>query len=333
MENINDSQASQEIVDLQYTVVNHRARKELKITVFEYCIFDSIYNLSNNPKYKNWCIAGLDHIADFIGCNEKTVRRTKEKGLNIGVLKIPMDRRGVKDNRIATTQLWYDTAILGMTRTKCPDDPDKMSSKKTSDPDKMSSYNNKHNKETNNNNPPPVKNNIEDGSPAQNPVVVALELRSVLEDYRRLELSFTEKQIKQHINKYGSDVVSGALKHFEENVDSENVKSIKAYFMWILNNYEIVRPIPEPEKIPARVLTDNEKELEGRSRKIKDIETRIYNGKYGSGFNQGEDEKALDLDLEKAIKELEDFKTTMQKKGLYPANEVITSIAGKMGRN
>jgi len=146
--------------ELQYTVINHKARKVLKLTVFEYCVFDSIYNLSNDPKYKGWCVASLTYIADFLVCNEKTVRRAREKGINEGLLKIPSNKKGLKDNRIATTQLWYDTVIIDKTRakvpqtnrTKCPDEPDKMSTKPPTLPDKMSNYNDNVNKEINKDN-------------------------------------------------------------------------------------------------------------------------------------------------------------------------------------
>ena len=148
--------AVQEKEALQYTTINHKARKELKITLFEYCTFDSIYHLSNNPKYKGWCIAGLDHISDFIGCDEKTVRRARERGIEKGLLKIPKNKKGVKDNRITTTQLWYNTAILDLKRTKCPDDLDKMSTKQADDPDKMSNYNDTYDKDINNDNVMPA---------------------------------------------------------------------------------------------------------------------------------------------------------------------------------
>ncbi len=145
---------------LQYTVINHKARKVLKLTVYEYCVFDSIYSLSNDPKYKGWCVASLTYIADFLGCNEKTVRRAREKGINEGLLKIPSNKKGLKDNRIATTQLWYDTVIIDKTRakvpqsnrTKCPDEPDKMSTKTLILPDKMSNYNDNVDKEINKDN-------------------------------------------------------------------------------------------------------------------------------------------------------------------------------------
>lgn len=146
--------------ELQYTVINHKARKVLKLTVFEYCVFDSIYNLSNDPKYKGWCVASLTYIADFLVCNEKTVRRAREKGINEGLLKIPSNKKGLKDNRTATTQLWYDTVIIDKTRakvpqsnrTKCPSDLDKMSTKTPTLPDKMSNYNDNVNKEINKDN-------------------------------------------------------------------------------------------------------------------------------------------------------------------------------------
>lgn len=131
---------------LQYTVINHQARKKLKLTMMEYCIIDSIYNLSNNPKYKGWCRSSLPYLAGFMGCDEKTVRRTKIKGINQDLLKIPGDKEGVQDNRITTTQLWYDTVIIDKdkTRTNCPGDPDKLSEETSNNPDNLSS--NKDNK-------------------------------------------------------------------------------------------------------------------------------------------------------------------------------------------
>ncbi len=150
MENVITGSTENQV--LQFTTINHRARKVLKLTVFEYCVFDSIYHLSNNPKYKGWCIASLDYIGDFIGCDEKTIRRARIKGINEGLLKIPENKTGVRDNRITTTQKWYDIAVLDKTWTKCPDDLDKMSGKEADVPDKMSNNNDNVNKDINKNN-------------------------------------------------------------------------------------------------------------------------------------------------------------------------------------
>ena len=139
---------------IQFTVVNHVARKALDLSWTDYCIIDSIYHLSNNPKSKGWCTQSNEGLADFLGCNEKAVRRAKETGLEKGLLEIPPYPGGVEDykkhrhdHRIRTTQKWYDTNVIN--RNKVPIQPDKMSSypDKMSEcppiqPDKMSNNNN-----------------------------------------------------------------------------------------------------------------------------------------------------------------------------------------------
>lgn len=105
---------------LQYTTINHVARRALSLSMIEYCIYDSIYNLSHNPRRQGWCTASNEQIADFIGCSEKTVRRAKLKGINEGLLKLPEGKSNKQDRRIDTTQRWYDIVIIRK-------EPDKMS--------------------------------------------------------------------------------------------------------------------------------------------------------------------------------------------------------------
>ena len=95
----------------QYTTIHHKVRNALNLTIFEYCIYDSIYNLSNNPQYNGWCIQSNKCIAEWLGCSERWVREAKKKGIEKGLLEVPGNKR-YNDTRIRTTQLWYDNVII-----------------------------------------------------------------------------------------------------------------------------------------------------------------------------------------------------------------------------
>ena len=95
---------------LSHTIVLHQARKKLGITLLEYCIADSIYHLSNNPKSQipGWCYASKQTIGNFLGVDSQVVWRH---------LTLLIDKRIVEknqDNRqfLKTTSLWYDTVVL-----------------------------------------------------------------------------------------------------------------------------------------------------------------------------------------------------------------------------
>lgn len=167
---------------LQYTIVNHRARKALGLTWTYYCIIDSLYHLSHNPKRKGWCTQSNEGIADFLGCDEKAVRRAKEKGIEKGLLEIPKYEDGAEeykkhkhDHRIRTTQKWYDATIIN--RTKCPNgnnQPDKMSECLSVQPDKMS--NNKGFKDINKD-----SEGASDLRPSQKPKTIPPEAQALID--------------------------------------------------------------------------------------------------------------------------------------------------------
>ncbi len=108
--NINTSETENQ--ELQYTIINHRARQELDLTMLEYCVIDSIYNLSNNPKYHGWCVIGKEHLADFLNCSVSMIKNAIRAGIKKGLIKKPVTKLNYHDTRKATTQLWYDTVIM-----------------------------------------------------------------------------------------------------------------------------------------------------------------------------------------------------------------------------
>lgn len=105
--------------DLQYTFMNHVARKKLNLSMIEYCLADSIYHLSNNPKYNGWCIASHSYLADFLGIARETVTRAIKKLIDLGLVQ---GDNGNYATKLKTTQKWYDNAIINKDVTKCVGD-------------------------------------------------------------------------------------------------------------------------------------------------------------------------------------------------------------------
>jgi len=95
---------------LIYNLVLHRARKKLNIKVNEYCIADSIYHLSHNPKseIQGWCYASKETLGELLSITPQAVW---------GILKKLFEKKIIEKNKddrryLRTTQKWYDTVIL-----------------------------------------------------------------------------------------------------------------------------------------------------------------------------------------------------------------------------
>ena len=92
---------------LFFTIVNHRARTRLKLSLNEFCVADSIYHLSNNPKNKRngWCYMSQTTMGQIFGLSKKSIieieKRLKNKGL------IEKDGQSKR-----TTEKWYNNVIL-----------------------------------------------------------------------------------------------------------------------------------------------------------------------------------------------------------------------------
>jgi len=113
MNDIPDSDENQ----VRYTTMNHVARLKLGLTPMEYCIYDSIYVLSTNPKAKGWCTASRQYLADFVGITREHVQVIIKKGIDERLLKTPNEKAFYHDNRIKTTQLWYDSVLIMSAQT------------------------------------------------------------------------------------------------------------------------------------------------------------------------------------------------------------------------
>jgi len=76
----------------------------------EYCIADSIYHLSNNPKseIKGWCFATKETIANILGTTSRNIFNVIPKLIKKGFVEKSKDTRGY----LRTTQKWYENVVI-----------------------------------------------------------------------------------------------------------------------------------------------------------------------------------------------------------------------------
>jgi len=101
------STKSQEIIELipQFTIVNHQARKKLKLTFTEYCIVDS---MSNQPRYEGgWSYAPNQYLANWLGISKRYLLNVYKKLYKNGLIKYP-EKKVKNDTRVRVTQKFYD---------------------------------------------------------------------------------------------------------------------------------------------------------------------------------------------------------------------------------
>lgn len=99
--------------NLNYTMILHSVRKELGLSLNEYCIADSIYHLSNNPssETKGWCYASKATLGENIGISEQAVYPIIKKLISLGLVE-----KNPETKYLRTTEKWYNMVVLGHSR-------------------------------------------------------------------------------------------------------------------------------------------------------------------------------------------------------------------------
>jgi len=89
----------------RYTTILHGARTELGLSLVEYCVIDSVHNLSHRPS-NPYCTLSKDDMADFLGVNRATIFRALKRGFEQGILE--------KNNRgdLRTTEKWILLVVI-----------------------------------------------------------------------------------------------------------------------------------------------------------------------------------------------------------------------------
>ena len=100
---------------LNYTLILHRVRQKLELSLMEYCIADSIYHLSNNPKNKitGWCYASKKNLAEFLGTSSATIFSNINRLIKKGLVE-----KDKETKYLQTTQKWYDNVVMFRLKTE-----------------------------------------------------------------------------------------------------------------------------------------------------------------------------------------------------------------------
>ncbi len=227
---------NEEKQELQYTIVNHVAREAMNISVLEYCVFDSIYNLSSNPKSKGWCTASKMYLAEFLICSERTVKNALKKGIEEGLIERPEKRKNLQDNRLRTTQKWYDIAVMKKTGQILHNDRAKSAQSNANNRAKSAHNNNTTNKDINKDNTGSTEKKTNDTTE-----------NSCCSDDTKNQLRKEGITLTKLILESPGDKVSEALQRFMSSEGAHGPGKETAYFIGILKNVktEVKEPIPD----------------------------------------------------------------------------------------
>lgn len=91
--------------EARYTLVLHKGRKELGITINEYCLADSIHKLSRNPRSPvlGWCYATKGHLAKSIGFSRQSIHGMLNNLKKKGIIEVSPET-----GYLRTTETWYE---------------------------------------------------------------------------------------------------------------------------------------------------------------------------------------------------------------------------------
>lgn len=95
---------------LNYTTINHEARRKFGLSVNEYCVFDLVHHLATNPQNDQlgWCYAKKNTLADYLDLGRATVFRAIKKGIELGLL----EKHPEQPSLVRATSLWYEAVII-----------------------------------------------------------------------------------------------------------------------------------------------------------------------------------------------------------------------------
>jgi CRP-like cAMP-binding protein len=91
--------------EARYTVVLHHPRKQLGITVSEYCLADAVHKLSSSRSMvPGWCYASKEHLGESLGFTRRGVQKMIQSLKGKGILEA---QEGT--DYLRTTQLWHES--------------------------------------------------------------------------------------------------------------------------------------------------------------------------------------------------------------------------------
>lgn len=134
--------------EINYTTINHVARRKLGLSWLEYGLADLIYNLANNPasKVPGWCYSQKGSLSHTLGVGEATVYRCLSILLKAGLI----EKNPEQSNLLRTTVRWYQQVVVKKVSVYQNDSPsikERVSVYQNDSPEsiKMIDYNNNDN--------------------------------------------------------------------------------------------------------------------------------------------------------------------------------------------
>jgi hypothetical protein len=98
--------------EARYTLILHSARKQLGISINEYCLADTVHKLSGNRStVPGWCYASKEHIGHSLGVSRQSIHNMINKLKGKALIEV-QDETGY----LRTTDLWRET--VEVLRTK-----------------------------------------------------------------------------------------------------------------------------------------------------------------------------------------------------------------------
>jgi len=94
---------------ISFTTILHNKRKELDLNLMEYCVADTVYNLSSNPKspVQGWCYASKDTLAEILDTTRQTIFTIVNKLISKGLVE-----RHSETKYLRTTERWFNFIII-----------------------------------------------------------------------------------------------------------------------------------------------------------------------------------------------------------------------------
>jgi CRP-like cAMP-binding protein len=90
--------------EARYTLILHHARKQLDITIHEYCLADTVHKLSSNRStVPGWCYASKDHLASTLGLTRRSIHNIINKLKARDILEV---QEGT--GYLRTTEVWRE---------------------------------------------------------------------------------------------------------------------------------------------------------------------------------------------------------------------------------
>lgn len=90
---------------MSYTIIRHKERVKLDLSINEYCVADLIYQLSSNPENsRGWCYASKEWMGKQLGFSRRSIINLINKLIDKGIVI-----KNEETNDLKTTNLWNVT--------------------------------------------------------------------------------------------------------------------------------------------------------------------------------------------------------------------------------